>query len=174
MPPWTADQAAEDLLAQIDELATEGATSQDLVVALEREGLEAATARELVHAALRRDVAGQAKEDAAFGIELSQLRAMLRRQPADATQLTAALVAREIPVATAERAIRQLAEADRAIAVGQQTRLRKLAMQGMAAAFLFGGFFAFAAVAGSPAHWITVAICAALGGYSYALWRRSL
>lgn len=170
--PWTAEQAAEDLLAQIEELAAEGATSQDLVSALEREGLEAATARELVHATLRRDVAGQAKEDAAFGIEISQLRLLLRQQPTEAAALTAALVRREVPPATAERAVRQVAEADRAVSSNQRLRLRRLGLQGMVASLLFGGFFAFASVAGSLAHAITVVLCALLGGYSYLLWRR--
>lgn len=179
--PWTVEQVAEDLLAQIEELAAEGATSQDLVSALEREGLEAATARELVHAVLRCDVPGQAKEDGAFGIELSQLRLLLRgggqggaaAASSAVADLTAALTQREVPPATAERAVRQLNDADRALSTSQNLRLQRLGLQGMAAAFLFGGFFAFAAVAGSAVHWVTVAICAALGAYSYLLWRRT-
>lgn len=175
--PWTIEQAAEDLLAQIEELAGDGATSQDLVLALEREGLEAATARELVHAVLGRDVPGQAKEDGAFGIEISQLRQLLRQSPRDSNGvsagLTAALMKRDVPQATAERAVRQLVDADQALTSGQQLRLRRLGLQGMIAASLFGAFFAFASVAGSAVHLITVAICAALGGYSYLLWRRA-
>lgn len=179
--PWTIEQAAEDLLAQIEELAGEGANSQDLVLALEREGLEAATARELVHAVLGRDAPGQPKEEGAFGIEISQLRQLLRQSPRGAdgvaqempAGLTAALIRRDVPQATAERVVQQLADTDRALTGGQQLRLRRLGLQGMIAASLFGAFFAFASVAGSPAHLITVAICAALGVYSYLLWRRT-
>jgi hypothetical protein len=179
--PWTIDQAAEDLLAQIEELAGDGANSQDLVLALEREGLESATARELVHAVLGRDVPGPPKEEGAFGIEISQLRQLLRRNSPGAdgqTQevpagLAAALIKRDVPHATAERAVQQLVATDRALTSGQQLRLRRLGLQGMIAAGLFGAFFAFASVAGSMVHLITVAICAALGGYSYLLWRRA-
>lgn len=175
--PWTIDLAAEDLLAQIEELAGDGANSQDLGLALEREGLEAATARELIHAVLGRDVPGQPKEEGAFGIEISQLRQLLRQSPQGpngvSAGLTAALIKRDVPQATAERAARQLVDADQALTSGQQLRLRRLGLQGMIAAGLFGAFFAFASVAGSPAHLITVAICAALGGYSYLLWRRT-
>ncbi len=173
---WTVDQAAEDVLAQLEELAAEGATSQDLTVALEREGLEEATAKQLVLAVLQRDQPGKAGEEAAFGIELSQFRQMLRDGTAQTRlDLAAALVHRGVPAATAESMVRQVAEADGAVASSQNNRLRRLGIQGMVAGGLFATFFSLAASTGhegAAIHWVTVAVCLSLGGYSYMLWRR--
>lgn len=173
---WTVDQAAEDVLAQLEELAAEGATSHDLTVALEREGLEEGTARRLVAAVLQQDHPGKAGEDAAFGIELSEFRQLLRKGTAETRlELVAALTHRGVPGETAEAMVRQVADADGAVASSQNNRLRRLGIQGMVAGGMFATFFSLAASTGqegAQVHWLTVAICLGLGGYSYVLWRR--
>lgn len=173
---WTVDQAAEDVLAQLEELAAEGATAHDLTAALEREGLEEATARRFVAAVLQHDQPAKAGEEASFGIELSEFRQLLRKGTAHTRlELAAALTQRGVPADTAEAMVRQVADADGAVASSQNNRLRRLGIQGMVAGGLFATFFSLAASTGQQGaqfHWLTVAICLGLGGYSYVLWRR--
>lgn len=173
---WTVDQAAEDVLAQLEELAAEGATTHDLTLALEREGLDEATAKSLVLAAVRHDAPGKAGEEAAFGIDLSEFRQLLRKgTPQTRLDLTAALLQRGVPAETAQAVVHQVADADGAVATSQNNRLRRLGIQGMVAGSLFATFFSLAASTGQEGakiHWVTVAVCLGLSGYSYILWRR--
>ena len=173
---WTVDQAAEDVLAQLEELAAEGATTHDLTVALEREGLHEGTAKQLVFAALQREVAGKAGEEAAFGIDLHQFRQLLRQgTPQTRADLEAALTQRGVAAEAALAMVQQVADADGALATSQNNRLRRLGIQGMVAGSLFALFFSLAAStgqAGAGIHWVTVAVCLGLSGYSYILWRR--
>lgn len=150
---WTADECAEDLLAQLEELLEIGATSGQLQDALEREGLQPQTAAQLLSHLQTRSVSAQPLEqqpldpDAPCGIDTLAFRHWIRAQKAIGP-LQEALQAQGCPSALAAQVVSDLAEAEQAFATHQRARMRSLGGQAMLAGSLFT--FALLVLASGP------------------------
>lgn len=184
-PQWTPATAAEDLVAQIEELRQEGAPSGDIAAALEREGLSPDLADDLVEQVTglrptaRPDVTAQVQ----WGIDVLPIRRVLRESPgavqvapARVAELAQALVDHGVQPATAEAVAEGLASTDRSLHASQRKRLRSLGIQAMVAGAVFGAFFATAAMTARPGAWVALATAAgagAMGGYGWVLYRNN-
>ncbi len=180
---WTPGSAAEDLVAQIEDLAAEGAHHADIAAALEREGLGPKLADDVLEqvTGLRPATRPDAGAPAAVGIDAVPLRRALRINPeaadvdaASVAALVEGLVAHGLQRETARDVAEALASTDRAITHQRQNRLRRLGLQAMLAGVIFGGYFLASALSprsGSMLTLITASGCAALAGYGFVLWR---
>ena len=200
-PLWTPSAIAEDLVAQVGELLTAGASPAALVAALVREGIEARTAWAMVRELAARhertrhepdvlpDADGQSPGagEAVYGVDTTLARQWLRRlgpcEPPAA--LAAALQASGLSAATASALATEWQNDCARLDLRQELRLRRLGVQGMAAGGLFTLYFAGVALngfvgpgrgefAGDEAPWnaLTASFTAAMTLYSAALWWR--
>lgn len=180
---WTAAEAAEDLVAQMEELLGDGIVPTALASALEVEGLERQTAQAVVF-----DVAGRsatAALDAAAttcGIDLVHLRRFLRKpgirleiDDAAVAKMHAALVKQGLRPATAAAAVAELASGERRFAEVHLRRMRRLGVQGMLAGGAFTAFFAWSALVGPGGAWnlLTAGMTLAMAAYSGVLYARN-
>ncbi|MBI5610583.1 MAG: hypothetical protein HY902_17035 [Deltaproteobacteria bacterium] len=180
---WTPASAAEDLVAQIEDLAAEGAHHADIAAALEREGLAPRVADDVMEqvTGLRPATRPDANAPAAVGIDAVPLRRAIRVDPEAAdvdpgrvAALAQGLVAHGLKAETAQQVADALAATDRAITGQRSDRLRRLGLQAMLAGVVFGGYFLASALVprqGNLLTLVTAAGCAAMAGYGYVLWR---
>ncbi|MSQ83837.1 MAG: hypothetical protein EXR77_13285 [Myxococcales bacterium] len=185
--PWPADQAVEDLLAQLHELRQQGADDDALTLAMQREGLEAEDANAVIAAAQLPVIADESKRALRFGVDLSEVRRPLRlaltamaTQRADAgpeqLALAAALRASGVDAGPANSIAHELVDqvvAERAVKV---KRLRRLGWQAMVAGCVFAVFFTAAGsqpLRGAKWHWMTAGLSVAMAAYGAAVYRRS-
>lgn len=177
----TADQAAEDLLGQVRDLRQEGAPARAVLRALEAEGFEPHTAQAVLH-----ELPGpvQAEErDVVCGLDVSPMRAFLRGRAPDAqgvdearaTDLVTALTRHGLSAATASGLVAETVSQLRRSADVHSRRLRKVAVQGMAAGGVFTLFFAWSALRANydgRVDAVTAGMTLLLTGYSWLLYRR--
>jgi hypothetical protein len=178
----TADQAAEDLLGQVRDLLADGAPPLAVGRALEVEGYEVLTARGVLRdLAIETDAVDES--DLVCGIDTAPLRAFLRQPGARllvddsrAAELIAALSRHGLSPSTAAALVAETASHLRRSADVHVRRLRKVAVQGMAAGGVFTLFFASSALRPNydgRVDAVTAAMTLLLTGYSWLLYRRN-
>jgi len=171
-PVWTADQCAEDLVAQVEELLVVGASQAQIVAALETEGLTQAHAHALVGPLAAKVVPGpdpQIRPDAICGIDVAAWRKWLRRGDSP-LPLQQALVRQGLPDAVAADIVGDLAQAELAFLDHNRERLRRLGNQAIVAGVGFTGALCWLALGPGPnARWHLLTALGTLGLVVYGV-----
>jgi hypothetical protein len=171
-PVWTADQCAEDLVAQVEELLMAGATQAQIVGALETEGLLQPHAEALVVQLAAKVVPEpdpQLSPDAICGIDVAAWRKWLRRGDSP-TPLQQALVRQGLTDDVAADIVRDLAQAELAFLDHNRERLRRLGNQAIVAGVGFTGALCWLAMGPGPhARWHLLTAVGTLGLVAYGV-----
>jgi hypothetical protein len=171
-PVWTADQCAEDLVAQVEELLMAGASQAQVVAALETEGLTQPHAQALVGLLAGKVVPGpdpQLGPDAICGMDVAAWRKWLRRGDSP-LPLQHALVRQGLPNDVAADIVHDLAEAELAFLDHNRQRLRRLGNQAIVAGVGFTAALCWLAMGPGPhARWHLLTAVGTLGLVAYGV-----